>query len=287
MDLMDVIRRSAAPIPWAEGDNIPWHDPAFSERMLKEHLSQTHDAASRRSEKIDGYVQWIHRELLSERPTHILDLGCGPGLYTSRLAELGHECVGIDYSPASIAYAVGSAKQEKLHCTYVQQDMRHAEYGAGFGLVMLIYGELNIFRPGDARNILKKARAALADDGLLLLEPHPYAVVERIAAKGRTWYSAETGLFSGRPHYCFQESCWDATAETATTRYYIIDAATGAVARYASSFQAYTDSQYSSLLVESGFDNVKILPSLGGVEDEAQMKLISIVARKHRVSAPT
>ena len=49
MNLLHVIQRSPAPVPWAEGENIPWHDPAFSERMLTEHLSQAHDAASRRA----------------------------------------------------------------------------------------------------------------------------------------------------------------------------------------------------------------------------------------------
>ena len=103
MNLLDMINRSSVPVPWAEGDNIPWHDPGFSRRMLKEHLSQDHDAASRRFEKIDRHVNWIHHKVLSGRPTKILDLGCGPGLYASRLAKMGHECIGIDYSPASIA----------------------------------------------------------------------------------------------------------------------------------------------------------------------------------------
>jgi SAM-dependent methyltransferase len=157
MKLLDLVRRPVMCAPWDEGDNIPWNDPDFSKRMLKEHLSQAHDAASRRIEKIEEQVNWIHHKVLLGRPTQILELGCGPGLYTSRLARRGHTCVGIDYSPASIAYAADCAGQEDLHCTYRRQDIRQAEYGAGFGLVMLIYGELNVFRPADARNILDKA----------------------------------------------------------------------------------------------------------------------------------
>ena len=45
-----------------------------------------------------------------ERGARVLDLGCGPGLYTTRLAKLGHTCVGIDFSPASIAYAKAEAE---------------------------------------------------------------------------------------------------------------------------------------------------------------------------------
>ncbi len=108
--LLDVINRKLPPTPWEEGDCIPWSDPAFSERMLKEHLRQDHDAASRRTEKIDEQVAWIHGDLLAGQPTKVLDLTCGPGLYTSRLARLGHECVGIDYAPAAIRYADDNAR---------------------------------------------------------------------------------------------------------------------------------------------------------------------------------
>ncbi|MBN1642658.1 MAG: methyltransferase domain-containing protein, partial [Anaerolineae bacterium] len=174
--LGSLVGRDPAPQPWREGDNIPWHEPGFSARMLREHLSQEHDAASRRSFKIDAHVAWIHR-LLSGRPARILDLGCGPGLYASRLARLGHTCVGIDWSPASIAYATHVAEQEGLDCTYVEEDIRRAAYGTGYDLAMLLYGEFNVFRPKDARCILGKAWAALSAEGLLLLEPHTEAAI--------------------------------------------------------------------------------------------------------------
>ena len=93
------------PEPWVEGDHLPWDDPGFSERMLQAHLSQRHDVASRRFETIDRHIAWIHDSLLQGRTSRILDLGCGPGFYLQRLAGLGHACVGIDFSPASIAYA--------------------------------------------------------------------------------------------------------------------------------------------------------------------------------------
>jgi SAM-dependent methyltransferase len=134
MNLLDLIGRTPVPAPWAEGEKIPWNDPDFSARMLKEHLSQEQNAASRRSERIDAHVAWIHHELLDGNPTQVLDLGCGPGLYSNRLARLGHNCVGIDYSPASIAYAVRTAQKEGLPCTFLQEYIRTATYGTGFVL---------------------------------------------------------------------------------------------------------------------------------------------------------
>jgi SAM-dependent methyltransferase len=278
VNLLDLLRRTAVPAPWTEGAKIPWHDPEFSERMLAEHLSQQHDAASRRFPKISAQVAWIHRELLGERPCKILDLCCGPGLYTSRFARLGHECVGIDYAPASIAYAVRLAHEEKLRCIYLQEDVCRARYGTGYGLAMLVHGEFNTFQPSDARNILSKARAALASGGALLLEPMRADAVERWAKSGTRWYTASEGLFSDRPHLYLEEQVWDEQSRTHTTRYFIVDAATGQVDAHASTQQAYTEDVLSQLLVECGFQSVQFYPSLVGAPDESQSDFYAVVA---------
>ncbi len=112
--------------------------------MLKEHLSQEHDAASRRFEIIDGNVGWIHRQILAGKPSKILDLGCGPGLYCSRLAALGHRSWGVDFSPASIDFAKKDAEQKNQACQYTLGDIRQVDFGQGYDLVMLIFGEFNV-----------------------------------------------------------------------------------------------------------------------------------------------
>ena len=165
MNLLDIVDRQRIPRPWAEGEKIPWDDPEFSKRMLKEHLSQAHDAASRRSEIIDVHVGWIHNHVLKGEPTRVLDIGCGPGLYTQRLARLGHQCTGIDFSPASIAYAREQAERAGLDCKYIQADIRTADFGEGYGLVMFIFGEFNVFRPAEAKDLLIKAHRALVPNG--------------------------------------------------------------------------------------------------------------------------
>jgi SAM-dependent methyltransferase len=280
MNLLDIVRRRAVPTPWEEGEKIPWHDPGFSERMLKEHLSQAHDLASRRSVTIDRQVAWIHDTVLASIPTRVLDLGCGPGLYTSRLAGLGHQCLGIDYSPASIAYARRQAEEQGLQCTFVQDDVRQADYGDGFGLVMMIFGEFNVFAPDDAMAILRKAHGALKDQGTLLLEPHTHAIVQALGEEPRSWYSVDHGLFSDRPHLYLQENHWNGEAQVATTRYYIVDAATGEVARHAASVQAYREEQYKSLLTECGFGDVSTSTSLTGDAEGSHEGLFVITARK-------
>ncbi|MCC7146726.1 MAG: class I SAM-dependent methyltransferase [Phycisphaeraceae bacterium] len=280
MKLTDVIQRKVPPTPWEEGDNIPWHDAAFSTRMLREHLSQDHDLASRRATKIDEQVQWIHEHVLQSAPTKILDLACGPGLYTTHLAKLGHTCVGIDYSPASIAHAKKCAADEHLACEYLLQDVREAEYGDEFGLVMMIFGQFNVFSRGDARHILGKAFAALRIGGRLLLEPQKYATVKDNGLASASWSSHATGLFSDEPHLCLTEHFWDETSKTSTQRFFIVETSTGAVTRYAMSNEAYSDEQYLPVLIDAGFENIEFFPSLIGVEDDTQSANLVIMARQ-------
>lgn len=279
MMLSDIVSRTIPPEPWAEGDNIPWHDPAFSARMLREHLSQTHDAASRREQIIERQIAWIHGTLLGSRATNILDLGCGPGLYMSKLARLGHTCTGIDYSPASITYARERAAEEGLTCQYELHDLRTGAYGHGFGLAMLIFGELNVFPQETAAAILRELHASLADGGTLLLEPHTFAAIHEMGRQEPSWYSAEQGVFSDEPYLCLTEHFWHERIRATTTRHYVIEAS-GAVTRYAQTMQAYTEADYHELLAACGFEDIEVHPSLAGENGPIQKGLCAITARK-------
>jgi len=277
-NLEDIVDRNKKPEPWAEGDNIPWNDPGFSERMLEEHLSQAHDAASRRSEIIDRQVKWIHHNVLSGQPARVLDLGCGPGLYSQRLAILGHECTGIDFSPASIAYAQKNANEKELTIHYQQEDIRTADFPKGQELVLLLSGELNVFSPSDARRIISKAAECLCESGQMILEVHAVGVIERRGRESRSWNSAKAGLWSDLPHICLQENFWYPERRTAITRYFVTDAATGETMLRSASYQDYSDDEYESLLIDSGFRSVKRHPSLSGIIDEGQKDFAVLVA---------
>ena len=194
----------------------------------------------------------------------MLDLGCGPGLYTARLAALGHECVGVDVAPAAIDYARARAAAAGLACTYRLEDVRTAWHSPGFGLAMMLFGEINVFRSADARLVLTRARAALADGGLLLLEAHTEAAVRRMGRAAATWRTHAEGLFSPRPHLRLDEAFWDEARRVATHRYFVVDAESGSVERHAESVQAYSAEEYRSLLGETGFALRRTEPSLDG-----------------------
>jgi len=278
--ILDIVNRQPRPAPWSEGDNIPWNDPDFSERMLAEHLSQEHDLASRTTDTIDEHVGWIFSEALDGRPARVLDLGCGPGLYAHRLASLGCDVVGLDFSPASIRHAEQVAEDNGLRCRFIHADVRDEGFGDGFDLVMMIFGQINVFPRDRAMEILAKAHAALEPGGRLLLEVQVAETIREGGEAGPSWYSAPSGLFSDRPHVVLQENFWDARARASTTRFMVVDAETGAVSSYALSNEAYTEEELDSFLLKAGFREVRRVPTLRGTTATVETDLPVVVARR-------
>lgn len=277
MDLRWLIEREA-PEPWSHGGKIPWHEPGFSARMLREHLSQGHDLASRRSAKIDAQVEWLDRELL---PPHssVLDLGCGPGFYSLRLAALGHRCVGIDFSPSSIEYARSEATAASLDCTYRLEDLKEADFGSGFDAALLLYGEFNTFPRHEAERLLAKAREALEPGGCLVLEVQTEEQVRLLGSATPSWYASERGLFADEPHLCLIDRAWDDTSRVSAERFTVFRSGSDGPDTYVCSTQAYADSEYDKLLESAGFASVQRRVSPADAQADAGGGLVMITGR--------
>jgi SAM-dependent methyltransferase len=277
--LLEAVRRAAA-APSERPAKIPWGDPAFSKRMLHEHLSQEHDMASRRSETIDDHVAWIRGKLLPGDGTRVLDLGCGPGLYTARMARVGHECVGIDFSPASIEYAEKQAAAKNLACEYRREDVLKAEFGGPFDLVMMLSGEFNTFNHASASAIVGKAFEALEPGGPLLLEVSPMDAVRRLGRRPPVWWTQDVGVFSPEPHLVLRSQAWDDEALIASSDFFVVDASTTEASRYGEEIHAFSDEQLLQMLKDGGFRDAEIDWSFPAAESETKNEMMAVVARK-------
>ena len=78
-----------------------WTDEHTSKKMLEFHLNEAVDLSSRNKEFIGKSVDWIISRFGVNEDTRIADFGCGPGLYTTRLAEKGAKVTGIVGLPIS------------------------------------------------------------------------------------------------------------------------------------------------------------------------------------------
>jgi SAM-dependent methyltransferase len=245
--------------------------------MLREHLSQDHDLASRRSEKIDAQIEWLSREIL---PTHasVLDLGCGPGLYTSRLAALGHTCVGVDFSPASIEYAWSQAVNASLDCTCVLEDLVSANFGTGFDAVLLLYAEFNTFPRREAEQLLLGSREPLKPGGRLVLEVHTAEQVRQLGIGAPSWYVRERGLFADDPHLCLIDCAWDGAVRASAERFTVFCSGSDRPRTFVCTTQAYTASAYEERLESAGFTSIQSRVSPADTESDAGAALMMITA---------
>jgi len=277
MNLLDIAQRRIPPEPWAEGDNIPWNDPGFSARMLREHLTQEHDLASRKTALIDAHVTWISRNALERSPSSILDLACGPGLYAKRFAEMGHRVHGVDFSPASIEFARRECADPGLEATFDLADLRDAKFGFGYDAALLIYGEFHVFRREEATSLLERIASSLAPGAPLILELTP---LERLSQEEAPVWSTypEGGLFSDGPYLQLSEWFWDADRHAATRRWFIVDPGSGEVERYAASYQAYTRDELTQLVCNAGFRAPEFHAHLG--EPTPGQEHLVLIAKK-------
>ncbi len=120
------IQASNRPVrAWVTGSQLPWNDPEFSRRMLDVHLDPSTHMASRSLDVISRHLDWLASQLapVVRDAGHILDVGCGPGLYCHELARRGHRTTGFDFAPAPLKWARSVAETEKLACRFLEADL--------------------------------------------------------------------------------------------------------------------------------------------------------------------
>jgi ubiquinone/menaquinone biosynthesis C-methylase UbiE len=264
--LWKIYHRPVPPLPWAEGGNLPWDEPAFSERMLREHLDESHGAASRVTAERMRQIEWMWGKLGLHPDTRLLDVTCGPGLYAVEFARRGCEVTGIDFSPASIAYARDLALSEGVaeRCVFVQQDVRQMDYsGAGFDAATFIYGQLAVFKGEEAQALLTQIASALKPGGRLCVE---LLNQDRVDRKHSTWwFTDDKGLWGDKPFLHLGERFWNEAEEISIERFHIIHLETGALTQVMLCDQTYAIETMVRMMKRAGFDPVEVYPGWDGL----------------------
>jgi SAM-dependent methyltransferase len=180
-----------------------WTDPHTSEQMLRFHLDGSVDVSSRRTEFIDASVAWIAAAFRLTDQSRVLDLGCGPGLYTNRLALIGADVTGIDFSSRSIAYARHAAARDGLHVTYVNEDYLAWESSRRFDLITMIYCDYCALAPAQRRALLGKIARLLESDGVFLFDVCSLVALDAWVESASCTAAATDGFWSPRPYFEF------------------------------------------------------------------------------------
>lgn len=206
MKIIELINTTARPNLYEKGSAFMWTDPHIAKQLLQVHLNPDIDLGSRKKSTIEKTAKWVLETQKSADKLNILDLGCGPGLYTEIFANSGHKVTGIDISMSSIDYAIKSSKEKGLNIdyqngSYLDIDFEQEKYD----LIVLIYTDLGVLLPSERKNLLSKIYVTLKKGGVFIFDVlKDKNLNEKLSYK--TWEANKVGFWKDTPYLALSES---------------------------------------------------------------------------------
>ena len=260
------------------GEALFWDDPHISKSMLEAHLNPNVEGASRTTESIEKTIEHFVKSLMIKRGDKVLDLGCGPGLYSSRLCAHGISVTGIDISRRSIDYAQKKAREQGLNIDYICRSFFDIDYDGVFDCVQQIYGELCTFSDETRDHLLGIIHRALKDNGRFVFDVSTRALRMREGAKNK-WYFSDGGFWRPNRHVVLEQGFDYPEFDTWLDQYTVIDE-DGEVKIYRLWFHDYSLLTISQVLNNNGFELECVWSALDGTEYKDGSDWIAVVARK-------
>jgi len=206
MNIVDIVSKTEKPIIYEMGTAFMWTDEHISKQLLNVHLDPEIDLGSRKKSTIDRTANWILNTQKEKGKLYILDLGCGPGLYTEIFAKAGHNVTGVDISKNSIEYANKSAADKKLDITYLNKsyletDLRSDKYD----LVVLIFTDLGVLLPTERERLLETIFHVLKKGGTFIFDVLKDKEIEKKTSP-KKWEARMKGFWKDLPYLALSES---------------------------------------------------------------------------------
>ncbi len=200
-----------------------WTEEYTSEQMLSFHLNENIDVSSRNAAFIDRSVEWIASHFNVEMGTKIADFGCGPGLYTKRLAQRQAAVTGIDFSSRSIKYAQEVATGEGLSISYVTRNYLEFETKVRFNLILMIMCDFCALSPAQRKIMLNKFNKILVPGGSVLLDVYSLTAFEQREETAIYEVNLLNGFWSPIKYYGFLNTFKYENEKVVLDKYTIIE----------------------------------------------------------------
>ena len=180
-----------------------WTDEHTSKQMLAYHLNADIDVSSRRAEFIDRSVKWIASKFGIGPGTRIADFGCGPGLYSNRLAQLGARVTGIDFSKRSIDHARGVAADGGVAVEYIHHNYLDFDTEQHFDIILMIMCDFCALSPPQRMSLLRKFNSLLSSGGSVLLDVYSLNAFRERKETSLYAVNLMDGFWSAQKYYGF------------------------------------------------------------------------------------
>jgi SAM-dependent methyltransferase len=271
----DIVTRRPQPFEFYTAKEL-WTDPHIAKEMLKFHLDNDTELASRNSGFIDRSVEWIVQHFRISEGTRICDLGCGPGLYASRLAGKGAKVTGVDFSQNSLQYARTKAAEAGLEIEYIHADYLEHIPSEPFDLLMLIYCDFCALGPRQRNSLLDKMKSVLAPKGKLLFDVCSTQLYDETEESREKEKYPEGGFWTSEPHYVFLSVFKYPEERLLLHKHTIIQQ--GKTKDIYNWVQCYTVDSIRAELESAGFEVAEFFSNVGGEPWVGSSKEIAVVA---------
>lgn len=275
-DDLAALNERPAPFSIYSADTL-WTDPHISARMLDFHLDTESDIASRRAESIEGIIDWMDRRFGFEGKA-VCDLGCGPGLYATPMARHDARVTGIDFSPRSIEYARGTARNGGLSLTFQNADYLKDDLPRDQDLVCLIYGDLCALSPAQRQVLYNKVHGSMKPGGYFVFDVFSAAQFldrQEGASYGRRLMD---GFWASGDYFGFLTTFLYGGQKLALDRYLIVEPNRR---REVFNWLQYFDPDViAAELTESGFSVEQAVDVLTGEPIQASAGEFAVIARR-------
>ncbi len=273
---LEDINRKPEPFEFYTAEDL-WTDEHTSEQMLAYHLNAGIDLSSRGGEFIDKSVEWIGSQFNVDQDTRIADFGCGPGLYSSRLAKYGARVTGIDFSVRSIKYARDEAKQSGLPIQYINQNYLDYRTDERFDVILMIMCDYCALSPSQRMAMLTKFNSLLRPGGSILLDVYSLNAFKLLEEVNSYEENLLNGFWSADRYYGFLNTFKYEDVKVVLDKYTIVEAErTRTVYNW---LQYFSSESLQSEFTEAGFEQLDLFGNVAGAPYDETSAEFAIVAR--------
>ena len=255
-----------------------WTDEHTSAKMLSYHLDDAIDLSSRNAQFINRSVEWIASRFNIGKDTKIADFGCGPGLYTTRLAKRQANVTGIDFSRRSIEYAQEVAASEQLNINYVTQNYLEFETENRFDLVLMIMCDFCALSPIQRRVILGKFHKILKLGGSVLLDVCSLEAFDQREEASTYKVNLLNGFWSPNKYYGFLNTFKYDQEKVVLDKYTIVESdRTRTVYNW---LQYFAPKELEREFVEGGFSIDGLYSDVAGTPYDRKSSEFAVIAKR-------
>lgn len=256
-----------------------WTDEYTAQQMLNYHLNEELALTSRTRDFIDRSTSWMKSRFAIGEGTRIADFGCGPGLYTNRLARFGAQVTGLDFSANSIRYARETAERENLAVDYRQQNYLDFEDDQQFDLICMIMCDFCALSPQQRQRLLGIFRRHLKDGGSLFLDVYSLHAYNQRQECAKYELNQLNGFWAADEYYGFLNIFKYDKAKVVLDKYSIFEA-NGRKRTIYNWLQYYSLDTLRQEFTENGFDIRETYADAAGTFYKEDTAEIAVVAEK-------